>query len=83
MQTTKTLFSKTLLSMALIGLSGIAFANVDSAENLNNDSNASMSKGMKALLKEAGGLGYVDRNVYQRPLQEMMAIIVLGTKPYL
>ena len=66
MQTTKTLFSKTLLSMALIGLSGIAFANVDSAENLNNDSNASMSKGMKALLKEAGGLGYVDRNVYQK-----------------
>lgn len=52
--------------MALIGLSGIAFANVDSAENLNNDSNASMSKGMKALLKEAGGLGYVDRNVYQK-----------------
>ena len=52
--------------MALIGLSGIAFANVDSAENLNNDSNASMSKGMKALLKEAGGLGYVDRNGYQK-----------------
>lgn len=52
--------------MALIGLSGIAFANVDSAENLNNDSNASMSKSMKALLKEAGGLGYVDRNVYQK-----------------
>jgi len=65
MRTTKKLFSKTLLSVALISLSSLVFANDNSKENLDKAPNASMSKGMKVLLKESGGLGYIDRNFFQ------------------
>ncbi|MBD0222892.1 copper resistance protein CopB, partial [Acinetobacter baumannii] len=36
MRTTKKLYSKTLLSIALIGLSGVVFANDGSTENIDN-----------------------------------------------
>ena len=61
MQTTKKLFSKTLLSVALIGLAGMAFANDNSTENLNKSTSS-----MNVLLRESGGLGYVERNVAQK-----------------
>lgn len=61
MQTTKKLFSKTLLSVALIGLAGMAFANDNSTENLNKSISS-----MNVLLRESGGLGYVERNVAQK-----------------
>lgn len=65
MRTTKKLFSKTLLSVALISLSSLVFANDNSKENLDKAPNASMSKGMKVLLKESGGLSYIDSNFFQ------------------
>ena len=58
---TKKLFSKTLLSVALIGLAGMAFANDNSTENLNKSTSS-----MNVLLRESGGLGYVERNVAQK-----------------
>lgn len=61
MQTIKKLFSKTLLSVALIGLAGMAFANDNSTENLNKSTSS-----MNVLLRESGGLGYVERNVAQK-----------------
>lgn len=61
MQTTKKLFSKTLLSVALIGLAAMAFANDNSTENLNKSTSS-----MNVLLRESGGLGYVERNVAQK-----------------
>ena len=61
MQTTKKLFSKTLLSVALIGLAGMAFANDNSTENLNKSTSS-----MNVLLRESGGLGYVERNTDQK-----------------
>ena len=61
MQTTKKLFSKTLLSVALIGLAGMSFANDNSTENLNKSTSS-----MNVLLRESGGLGYVERNVAQK-----------------
>jgi len=61
MQTTKKLSSKTLLSVALIGLAGMAFANDNSTENLNKSTSS-----MNVLLRESGGLGYVERNVAQK-----------------
>ena len=61
MQTTKKLFSKTLLSVALIGLAGMAFANDNSTENLNKSTSS-----MSVLLRESGGLGYVERNTDQK-----------------
>lgn len=48
MRTTKKLYSKTLLSIALIGFSGLALAN---------------SEGMQILLKEPGGLSYVNQRM--------------------
>jgi len=65
MRTTKKLYSKTLLSIALIGLSGVAFANDTSLRGQDNSSTASQSESMRVLLKEPGGLGYVNRDVYQ------------------
>ncbi|MCO8092410.1 copper resistance protein B [Acinetobacter pseudolwoffii] len=62
---TKKLFSKTLLSVALIGLAGIAFANDISTENLDNGSRASTSESMNVLSREPGGLGYLNRSIYQ------------------
>lgn len=61
MPITKKLFSKTLLSVALIGLAGMAFANDNSTENLNKSTSS-----MNVLLRESGGLGYVERNVAQK-----------------
>ncbi|ARG35583.1 copper resistance protein B [Acinetobacter baumannii] len=67
MRTTKKLYSKTLLSIALIGLSGVVFANDGSTENIDNSVSPTQSEGINILLKEPGGLGYVERNVYQKP----------------
>ena len=69
MQTTKKLFSKTLLSVALIGLAGMAFANDNSTENLNKSTSS-----MNVLLKEAGGLGYVERNAAQSTSKGKLAL---------
>ena len=69
MQTTKKLFSKTLLSVALIGLAGMAFANDNSTENLNKSTSS-----MNVLLKEAGGLGYVERNAAQNTSKGKLAL---------
>ncbi|WHR57212.1 copper resistance protein B [Acinetobacter haemolyticus] len=63
MHITKQLYSKTILSVALFGLAGMAFANDNSTENLNK----SMSS-MNVLLRESGGLGYVERNTDQKSL---------------
>ena len=49
--------------MVLIGLSSVAFAN-DTA--VGSSGNSSQSESMRVLLKEAGGLGYIDRNTYQK-----------------
>ena len=65
MPITKKLFSKTLLSVALIGFSGIAFANDISTENLDNGSRASTSESMNVLSNEPRGLGYLNRSFYQ------------------
>ncbi|MEJ2899342.1 copper resistance protein B [Acinetobacter sp. NS-4] len=65
MQTTKKLFSKTLLLVALSGWMGIAFASDNSKENLDNSTNASTSESMNLLSKEPGGLGYLNRSLYQ------------------
>lgn len=69
MQTTKKLFSKTLLSVALIGLAGMAFANDNSTENLNKSTSS-----MNVLLKEARGLGYVERNAAQSTSKGKLAL---------
>lgn len=70
MRTTKKLYSKTLLSIALVGLSGVVFANDGSTENIDNTEMPTRSEGINILLKEPGGLGYVERNVYQKPSTE-------------
>ena len=69
MQTTKKLFSKTLLSVALIGLAGMAFANDNSTENLNKSTSS-----MNVLLRESGGLGYVERNAAQSTSKGKLAL---------
>ena len=61
MHITKQLYSKTILSVALIGLAGMAFANDNSTENLNKSTSS-----MSVLLRESGGLGYVERNTDQK-----------------
>ena len=63
MHTTKKLYSKTLVSLALLGLTSVAFANDPSTGNLVN---SSQSESMRVLLKEPGGLGYAERNTYQK-----------------
>ncbi|AZN68725.1 autotransporter domain-containing protein [Acinetobacter haemolyticus] len=63
MHTTKKLYSKTLVSLALLGLTSVAFANDPSTGNLVN---SSQSQSMRVLLKEPGGLGYAERNTYQK-----------------
>ncbi|MCU4414661.1 copper resistance protein B [Acinetobacter sp. WU_MDCI_Axc73] len=63
MRTTKKIYSKTLLSLALIGLSSVAFASDNSVKKDGYSSNRTQSESIKKLLKEPGGLGYVDRNV--------------------
>ena len=65
MRTTKKIYSKTFLSIALIGLSGVAFANDTAVQSMDSSTKSSQSESMKMLLKEPGGLGYVDRNTYQ------------------
>lgn len=57
MHTTKKLYSKTLLSIALIGFSGLALANDVSSTS----KNISNSDSMQILLKESGGLSYVNQ----------------------
>ncbi|ACJ40084.1 copper resistance protein B [Acinetobacter baumannii] len=69
MRTTKKIYSKTLLSIALIGLSGLAFANDTDVQSMDNSTKSSQSESMKMLLKEPGGLSYVDRNTYQTGLE--------------
>ncbi|ENV23991.1 copper resistance protein B [Acinetobacter nosocomialis] len=69
MRTTKKIYSKTLLSIALIGLSGLAFANDTDVQSMDNSTKSSQSESMKMLLKEPGGLGYVDRNTHQTGLE--------------
>lgn len=61
MHITKQLYSKTILSVALFSLAGMAFANDNSTENLNKSTSS-----MNVLLRESGGLGYVERNVAQK-----------------
>ncbi len=57
MRTTKTIYSKLLLSITLIGFSGLSFAN-----NLSSpDKNISNPEGMQILLNEPGGLRYVNQ----------------------
>lgn len=69
MRTTKKICSKTLLSIVLIGLSGLAFANDTDVQSMDNSTKSSQSESMKMLLKEPGGLGYVDRNTHQTGLE--------------
>ncbi len=61
MHITKQLYSKTILSVALFSLAGMAFANDNSTENLNKSTSS-----MNVLLRESGGLGYVERNTDQK-----------------
>ena len=61
MHITKQLYSKTILSVALFSLAGMAFANDNSTENLNKSTSS-----MNVLLRESGGLGYVERNNDQK-----------------
>ena len=69
MQIIKKFYSKTILSVVLLGLAGMTFANDNSTENL-NISTASMN----VLLKEAGGLGYVERNAAQNTSKGKLAL---------
>ena len=69
MQIIKKFYSKTILSVVLLGLAGMTFANDNSTENL-NISTASMN----VLLKEAGGLGYVERNAAQNTSKDKLAL---------
>jgi copper resistance protein B len=61
MHITKQLYSKTILSVALFGLAGMAIANDNSTENLNKSTSS-----MNVLLSESGGLGYAERNTDQK-----------------
>ncbi len=53
MRTTKKIYSKTLLSIALIGLSGLAFANDTDIQSMDNSTKSFQSESMKMLLKRA------------------------------
>lgn len=64
MQITKKLFSKTLLSVALIGFSGLVFANDIPMSESKDMQSKPLSKGMKILLQEPGGLRYSPQAVY-------------------
>ena len=61
----------------MLGLTSVAFANDPST---GNQVNSSQSESMRVLLKEPGGLGYAERNTYQKQLLVMMEIIVQGLK---
>ena len=63
---TKKLFSKTLLSVALIGFSGLVFANDIPMSESKDMQSKPLSKGMKILLQEPGGLRYSPQAVYPK-----------------
>ena len=59
MQITKNFFSKTVLSIALISISNLTFANSSTSEQESNITN-----GMRVLLQESGGLRYSPQELY-------------------
>ncbi|ENU36706.1 copper resistance protein B [Acinetobacter parvus] len=59
MQITKNFFSKTVLSIALISVSNLTFANSSTSEQESNITN-----GMRVLLQESGGLRYTPQELY-------------------
>lgn len=67
MQITKNFFSKTVLSIALISISNLTFANSSTSEQESNITN-----GMRVLLQESGGLRYSPKNCIQNIIQWKM-----------
>ena len=59
MQITKNFFSKTVLSIALISISNLTFANSSTSQQESNITN-----GMRVLLQESGGLRYSPQELY-------------------
>ena len=59
MQITKNFFSKTVLSIALVSISNLTFANSSTSEQESNITN-----GMRVLLQESGGLRYSPQELY-------------------
>ena len=59
MQITKNFFSKTVLSIALVSISNLTFADTSTSQQESNITN-----GMRVLLQEAGGLRYSPQELY-------------------
>lgn len=67
MQITKNFFSKTVLSIALISISNLTFA-----DNSTSQQESNITNGMRVLLQESGGLRYSPKNCIQNIIQWKM-----------